>query len=66
MKNETAMYGERAVSEINLKNVCVINVSGVQERSTGFYRSIYIETEDGLRLEVVVQSEDPDFVRVFF
>ena len=64
MSEETKETKE--IKELTLKNVCVINVSCVQERATGFYRSIYFETEDGVRLEVVVQSEEPDFVRVFF
>lgn len=54
------------MNELTLRNVCVINVTAVEELATGFYRTIHIETEDGLRLEIVVHSEDPDHVRVFF
>jgi hypothetical protein len=44
----------------------VINVSAVEEVTSGFYRTIHIETEDGLQLEITVHSADPDLVRVFF
>ena len=54
------------MNELTLKNVCVINVSAVEELTTSYYRTIHIETEDGLQLDIVVQSEDPDHVRVFF
>jgi len=54
------------MNELNLKNVCVINVSPVEELTSGFYRTILIETEDGLQLEITVHSADPDLVRVFF
>ena len=54
------------MNELSLKNVCVINISALEEVNSTFYRTIHIETEDGLRLDIMVQSEDPDHVRVFF
>lgn len=54
------------MNELNLKHVCVINISAVEEVTHGFYRTIHIETEDGLQLDIVVHSADPDLVRVFF
>ena len=54
------------MNELTLKNVCVIHVSPVEELTSSFYRTIHIETEDGLQLDIVVHSEDPDHVRVFF
>lgn len=53
------------MNELTLKNVCVITVSAVEELLPRFYRTIHIETEDGLQLDIVVHSEDPDHVRVF-
>jgi len=53
------------MNELTLRAVSLINLNGIVERESGCYRTLLVETKDGLQVEITLYADEPDSLKIF-
>jgi hypothetical protein len=53
------------MNELTVRSVTLINLNGIVERESGCYRTIRVETTDGLQVEITLYADEPESLKIF-